>query len=132
MFNVGGSELLVIFLVALIVLGPDKLPKAAKQAGQFVAQIRKMSDGFRAELKNAMDDVIETDARTEGAKLAKSEQAEPELHEVKAVADDDVHQVEASPQAAAAADEPPATARPDLRTVTADDDGPSPDVAAAG
>lgn len=94
MFNVGGSELLVIFLVALIFLGPEKLPKAAKQAGNFMAQVRRMSDGFRAELKSAMDDVIETDARTEGAKLSTAEQAEPELHEVKAVAEPEIHPVE--------------------------------------
>ena len=94
MFNVGGSELLVIFLVALIFLGPEKLPKAAKQAGNFIGQVRRMSDGFRAELKSAMDEVIETDARTEGAKLSTAEQAEPELHEVKAVADPEVHPVE--------------------------------------
>ncbi len=116
MFNVGGSELLVIFLVALIVLGPDKLPKAARQAGNFMAQVRKMSDGFRAEIKNAMDDVIETDARTEGAKLSAAEQAEPELHEVKAVADPEIHAVE------------------ELHSVQDDDrdEGPGPDVAAAG
>ncbi len=94
MFNVGGSELLVIFLVALIVLGPEKLPKAAKQAGNFIAQVRRMSDGFRAEIKSAMDDVIETDDRTEGAKLSTAEQAEPELHEVKAVAEPEIHPIE--------------------------------------
>ncbi len=33
MFNVGGGELLVIFLVALIVLGPAKLPEVARQIG---------------------------------------------------------------------------------------------------
>lgn len=94
MFNVGGSELLVIFLVALIFLGPEKLPKVAKQAGSFMAQARRISDGFRDELKTAMDDIIDTDARTEGAKLSTSEQAEPELHEVKAVAEPEIHPVE--------------------------------------
>jgi sec-independent protein translocase protein TatB len=134
MFNVGGGELIVIFLVALIVLGPDKLPKAAKQAGNFMGQIRRMSDGFRAELQSAMDDVIESDARTEGAKLSASEAAEPELHEVKAVAPDpEIHLAEDEPTTGGA---PTSTAdpRPALRPVAdpGDDDGPSPDVAAAG
>jgi sec-independent protein translocase protein TatB len=55
MFNVGGGELLVIFLIALIVLGPDKLPGAARQAGKFVGEFRRMSQGFQQELRDAMD-----------------------------------------------------------------------------
>ena len=34
MFNVGGPEMLVILLVALIVLGPDQLPKAARRSAR--------------------------------------------------------------------------------------------------
>jgi Tat protein translocase TatB subunit len=45
----------VIFLVALIVLGPDRLPKAAKQLGRAVAEFRKVSSGFQDEVKRALD-----------------------------------------------------------------------------
>jgi Tat protein translocase TatB subunit len=55
MFNVGGGELLVILLLALIVLGPDKLPNAARQAGKYLTEFRRMSQGFQQELRNAMD-----------------------------------------------------------------------------
>ena len=56
MFNVGGGgEVLVILLLALIVLGPDKLPNAARQAGKYLSEFRRMSQGFQDELKNAMD-----------------------------------------------------------------------------
>ncbi|MEY2460132.1 MAG: sec-independent protein translocase protein TatB [Acidimicrobiaceae bacterium] len=47
MFNVGASELLVILLIALIVLGPDKLPDAARKMGNVVAEVRRMSNGLR-------------------------------------------------------------------------------------
>jgi sec-independent protein translocase protein TatB len=47
MFNVGASELLVILLVALIVLGPDKLPETARKMGNVVAELRRMASGFR-------------------------------------------------------------------------------------
>lgn len=55
MFNVGGGEVLVILLIALIVLGPDKLPNAARQAGKYLGDFRRMSSGFQRELRDAMD-----------------------------------------------------------------------------
>lgn len=55
MFNVGGGEVLVILLLAIIVLGPDKLPNAAKQAGKYLSEFRRISNGFQQELKDAMD-----------------------------------------------------------------------------
>lgn len=56
MFNVGGGEVLVILLVALLVLGPDKLPEAARNAGKMMRQIRQLSSGFQQEIRQALDD----------------------------------------------------------------------------
>ncbi len=56
MFNVGGMELLVIALVALVVLGPEKLPGAIRQFGQVVGELRRISAGFQTDLKGAMAD----------------------------------------------------------------------------
>ncbi len=58
MFNIGGGELLVIMLVALLVLGPDKLPGAAKQAGEFLNKVRSMSSDFRQEIRDAVPDEV--------------------------------------------------------------------------
>ena len=55
MFNIGGGEVLVILLIALIVLGPDKLPNAARQAGKYLGDFRRMLTGFQRELRDAMD-----------------------------------------------------------------------------
>jgi Tat protein translocase TatB subunit len=52
--NLGTGELLVIFLVALIVLGPSKLPDAARQAGKMMAELRRLSSGFQDEMRTAM------------------------------------------------------------------------------
>ena len=60
MFNVGTPELLVILLVALIVLGPNKLPDAARQVGRFVGEVRRMSSGFQTELRDAMQEPVGT------------------------------------------------------------------------
>jgi Tat protein translocase TatB subunit len=54
MFNVGGGEVLVILLVALVVLGPDKLPGAMRSVGNMVGEMRKLSNGFQSEMRNAM------------------------------------------------------------------------------
>jgi sec-independent protein translocase protein TatB len=56
-FNVGGGEVLVILLVVLIVLGPDKLPDAARKVGNVMGEIRRMSAGFQNEMRAAMDEV---------------------------------------------------------------------------
>jgi Tat protein translocase TatB subunit len=62
MFNVGGPEILVIFLVALIVLGPQQLPKAMRTLGSVMAEVRKVSNSFQAEMRQAMDSVVDTSA----------------------------------------------------------------------
>lgn len=66
MFNVGGAELLVILLVALLVLGPNKLPQAARQVGHFLGEFRRIADGFQSELKSAMDDPVAMAAKKPG------------------------------------------------------------------
>jgi len=46
--DIGGTELLVIAAVALIVVGPKDLPVLLRKLGQFVARIRGMANEFRA------------------------------------------------------------------------------------
>ena len=56
MGNLGGGEMLVIFFVALIVLGPNKLPDAARQVGRAINEIRRVSGGFQREMREAMNE----------------------------------------------------------------------------
>ena len=57
MFNVGGAEMLVIMVVALVVLGPNRLPEAARQVGKWMGEIRRLSTGFQNEMRDAMSDI---------------------------------------------------------------------------
>jgi sec-independent protein translocase protein TatB len=56
MFNLGGGELLVIALIALIVLGPERLPDAARTVGKVMGEVRKLSTGFQDEVRTAFSD----------------------------------------------------------------------------
>ena len=53
--SLGPAEILVILVVALIVLGPKKLPEAGRQVGKAIAEVRKWSQGFQDEMKSVMD-----------------------------------------------------------------------------
>ena len=54
MFDVGLMELAVIALVAIIALGPDRLPDLARQAAVFVRKARAMANSARDELRSEL------------------------------------------------------------------------------
>jgi sec-independent protein translocase protein TatB len=56
MFDIGFSELFVIAVVALLVLGPERLPKAARFAGLWVRRARAQWYSVKAELENELAD----------------------------------------------------------------------------
>ena len=56
MFNLSGSEIIVILLLALVVLGPEKLPDAIRRAGRTYAELKKMGNSFQAEMKSVLDE----------------------------------------------------------------------------
>ncbi len=51
MFGIDFSEILVIFGIALVVLGPEKLPKLAATIGRWVGRARAMARQFREQLE---------------------------------------------------------------------------------
>jgi Tat protein translocase TatB subunit len=78
MGNLGGAELLVIFLVGLVVLGPAKLPEAARQIGKAVNELRRVSGGFQQELRDALHEpVAETKAILNGTPLPDTPRTPP-------------------------------------------------------
>src|SRR3954463_1906124 len=48
--NLGFSEMLFIFLLALIVVGPKRLPELARQFGRIMAEIKRASNDFQAQV----------------------------------------------------------------------------------
>lgn len=97
MFDIGWSELVVIGVVALIVIGPKELPGVIRSVGRGVAKLRTMAGEFRAQFDDAM--------------------REAELHEVKKSFDD---MKSAADNATAAVTDPGAVIRDELNNAVAD------------
>ena len=98
MFNLQDSELIIILLLALVVLGPEKLPDAMRKAGQFYAELKKMSTGFQTEFRSVIDEPLKELRETANTirdsadftKLQNSERPEkPKSAEMAAAADPD-------------------------------------------
>jgi sec-independent protein translocase protein TatB len=57
MGSVGPMEVIIILVAGLLILGPKRLPEAARQVGKAMAELRRVSSGFQAEMRDAFDTV---------------------------------------------------------------------------
>ena len=79
MGNIGSGEVLVILVLGLLVLGPERLPEFARKIGNFIKEARRMSRSFQEELRNAVEDPdIEMKARAQGALLSQEQNSNDE------------------------------------------------------
>ncbi|MEI7547040.1 MAG: twin-arginine translocase TatA/TatE family subunit [Actinomycetota bacterium] len=56
MFNIQGSELVFLLLIALLVLGPEKLPDAIRKFTRTYSEFKKVASGFQGELRQVLDE----------------------------------------------------------------------------
>jgi len=114
MIEISFGKLLLLALVALLVLGPEKLPGAARTAGALVRRVRSSWDSVRAEVERELE--IEEIKRTARAAAARAEAAQAQMNAtardvraaVGAVAATDVPVAEAPAPPLQLAGEPPA------------------------
>jgi sec-independent protein translocase protein TatB len=66
--SLGFQEIALIAVIALFVLGPDRLPQAARSIGKAISEFKRMTSGARADLEEALDStgVRETIAEIRG------------------------------------------------------------------
>ena len=55
MFDIGFWEITLILVLALVIIGPERLPGAARQAGYFVRKARRYIEGVRSEVESELD-----------------------------------------------------------------------------
>jgi len=59
MFGIGTTELMVILILALIILGPKKLPELAKSLGRSMSELRRVTDELRETVEEEMEPLRE-------------------------------------------------------------------------
>jgi Tat protein translocase TatB subunit len=64
-FNIGTAELLLIFAIALIVVGPRRLPQIARDFGKILNDLRKMSQEFTKDLTLELDASSDEESETD-------------------------------------------------------------------
>lgn len=55
MFGIGGQELVLLMVIGLIVLGPERLPRIANQVGGWLGQARRMTRVMKRQLEEELD-----------------------------------------------------------------------------
>jgi sec-independent protein translocase protein TatB len=61
--DLSAAKILVVLVVALLVLGPDKLPRAARQAGRLASDFRRFRDSLHSEVRQAFGEPLTTPGR---------------------------------------------------------------------
>lgn len=106
MFDVGASELLMIVIVAVVVIGPKDMPMALRTAGRWIGKMRKISNHFRAGIdamvREAELEEMERKWREQNEAIMKSAPQLPSAEEMQAPTGAEVHADAAHGEAPAA------------------------------
>ena len=70
MFDIGWSELLIVGIVALIVIGPKELPGVLRSAGQWIGKVRRMAADFQGQFQEAMREAEMADLKKQVDEIA--------------------------------------------------------------
>ena len=72
MFDIGWSELVVVGLVALIVIGPKELPTVLRTAGQWMGKVKRMASEFQGQFQEALREAEVADLKQQADDLTGS------------------------------------------------------------
>ncbi len=78
MFGIGFPELIVIMIVALLVVGPSKLPDLARTLGKTLQEFRRMADDVKGTLEEEIKDVDTTKEQEDQTEIKKTKKADTE------------------------------------------------------
>jgi sec-independent protein translocase protein TatB len=129
MFDIGFTELLVIGVVALIVIGPERLPGVARTLGHLFGRMQRYVNEVKAdiqreveldELKKLRESVEQSAREIEQSVNRELDTAGREMHELQRLVDSAARRVADGAEAAAAADAPAAEAAAGARPALSD------------
>lgn len=123
MFDVGLSELMVIAVVALVVIGPERLPKVARTAGLLLGRLQRYVGDVKADINREMQ-------LDELKKL--QQQVATEVSSVEASVNHEIREIEGAVEKSVAPDAGVAVPPAPTSEVAALDAAPAPSLAAAG
>ena len=111
MFDIGASELLMIVIVAVVVIGPKDMPMALRTAGRWIGKMRRVSNHFRAGIdamvREAELEEMERKWREQNEAIMKSTPQLPSVEEMAPIASRPSQEREALPSQAATETETP-------------------------
>ena len=120
--NFGGGELRVSIVLALVVLGPERLPEMARSAGKAIHKLKTMTSGMRGQVQGLMDDPAMQPLRELG-ELASRPRQKLAQYALEAEADERANSEKASMDAAADAPTDASRPAPDASATNADEPG---------
>ena len=124
MFDIGFSEIFVIAVVALLVLGPERLPKAARFAGLWVRRARAQWYSVKSELENELaDEELRRSLRQTQADLREAQESlRNQIHDSRDTVQRELREAERSVEALNEAPTAEPTALPAASTAPAQDE----------
>lgn len=105
MFDIGFSELMVIAVVALIVIGPERLPKVARTVGHLFGRMQRYVNDVKADISRemALDDLRKLQASMQDTARSIEESVNQEVRS----AEDEMNRISGEAQAVASQAAPP-------------------------
>lgn len=81
MFDIGFAELLIIFVVALLVIGPERLPTVARKVGLYIGRLKRSFNNIKREVEQELEIEAVKAKLKENAMLAEARELEQSLSE---------------------------------------------------
>lgn len=100
MFDVGFWELVLLFVLGLVVLGPEKLPRVANQLGRYAGQARRMASTLTSQIRTE----LEAEERRILAKESRAAEPAPAAPAWSRPGVDELRAAQPAPESAEAAD----------------------------
>ena len=96
MFDVGFSELIVIAIVALVVIGPERLPKVARTAGHLLGRLQRYVNDVKADISREMqiDEIKKLQAEMQESARSFERSISSEIQSVEQIVDQTAQSVE--------------------------------------